>query len=43
MARATGGDRGVSQTAPGVNPMITIAATARRTSGFIVNALRQGR
>ena len=37
------GDASVFPTPPGVNPMITIMAMARRTADFVVNALRQGR
>jgi choline dehydrogenase-like flavoprotein len=37
------GDASVFPTPPGVNPMITIMAMARRIADFVVNALRQGR
>jgi choline dehydrogenase-like flavoprotein len=37
------GDASVFPTAPGVNPMITIMGMARRSTDFVVNALRQGR
>ncbi len=37
------GDGSVFPTPPGVNPMITIMAMARRTADFVVNAIRQPR